>query len=59
MNKTNNGNIGKIYSGLIQNNSNKYKLNQITIIYKIKIYATSIHLFGSDFLKRIWIIVFY
>ena len=59
MNETNNGNNGKIYSGPIQNISNKYKLNQITIIYKINIYANSIHLFGYDFLKRIWIIVFY
>ena len=39
-------------SGFIQNDSNKDKFNEITIIYEISIYDYSIKLFGEEFVKN-------
>ena len=47
-----NKNDGEQISGLIQDNSNKGKLNQITIVYRIKSNDNSVKLFGSSFVKN-------
>ena len=47
-----NKNNSKNDSGLIQNNPNKDKLNEITIIYEIRSYNYSVKLFGNDFVKN-------
>jgi len=47
-----NKNDGEQISGLIQDNSNKGKLNQITIVYRIKSNDNSVKLFGSNFVKN-------
>ena len=52
MNEINNVNNGKNDTGFIQDNSNKDKLNQITIIYKIFFSDNYINLFGDFFVKN-------
>ena len=37
---------------LFQNDANKYKFNEITIIYKIQKNEDSVKLFGEDFIKN-------
>ena len=52
VNEINNVNNGKNDTGFIQNNSNKSKLNQITIKYKIYFSDKYINLFGEFFVKN-------